>query len=517
MFGHGSRITFAPNSETGPTVGPGSYDIMSRNSTVSDGYAPFLSLASRLPPVGESEGTNPGPGYYDTSPIKLNIHGCCSLRNLSERFKSPIFEGPGPAAYYVPTLLTCVDDKPRSRTTHPAKSILEMVANHSDVPSIPSPGQAYGYEEDAMGILCKQEPPHRDTTLGPAYYTLSNGEKTSKYQGVHFGNMSARKSQVSKDEGPGPGHYYPEIIPETHYENVNLRKEKVKAELVIPRYHQLLSQLELKKGVPGPDHYDIRGQFERPHDQKQRATSSFLSQTERFKAAKQESPPVGTYNDPRCPFRAVHSATGVHKSPFGVTAQRFQVHRNGGSVPGPGSYNIVDMGMAQESLRRAFVDRTRKGGFGSIAKRSSIFLNKEFIQGPSPAEYKDSPPPNAYNITGPPEGTSKHCIAHNKEASRRQCSFLSASPRNSDEFLGCVKTGPGPGDYNPSLTFSPPMSLMAFRDKHFSETPNTNPGPAAYQLSPGPINTLLKGTFNAILNNPPTHHAQLAPRNVPEQ
>lgn len=37
-------------------------------------------------------------------------------------------------------------------------------------------------------------------------------------------------------------------VPETHYENVNMRNEqRVRAELVIPRYHQLLTQLEHKK------------------------------------------------------------------------------------------------------------------------------------------------------------------------------------------------------------------------------------------------------------------------------
>nr|XP_061804482.1 sperm-tail PG-rich repeat-containing protein 2-like [Nerophis lumbriciformis] len=272
---------------------------------------------------------------------------------------------------------------------YPPKSALQRVANLYDVPSIPSPGQAYGYEEDDLGILRKQEPPHRDATLGPAYYTPSSAENMSKYKGVHFGNMSARRGEVSKEEGPGPGHYYPEIVPETRYENVNLRKEqKVKAELLIPRYHQLLPQLEHKKGVPGPGHYDIRGQFERTSDKKQPVTSSFLSETERFKVAKEASPPVGTYDDPRCAIRTVHSGTGVNKSPFGVTSHRFQTNHNRGSAPGPGSYNVVYMGLAQESLRRAFLERTTKGGFGSTAKRSSSFLNNEFGQGPSPAEYK---------------------------------------------------------------------------------------------------------------------------------
>ncbi|XP_057688184.1 sperm-tail PG-rich repeat-containing protein 2 [Corythoichthys intestinalis] len=528
----------------------------------ADGYAPFLSLASRLPLVSESSGTEPGPGYYDASPVKLNVHGGCSLRNLSKRFKGPACEGPGPGAYHVPMSLAFVNEKLGSRPVspmckgdlnqeddaYPPKSALQRVANLYDVPSIPSPGQAYGYEEDDLGILRKQEPPHRDATLGPAYYTPSSAENMSKYKGVHFGNMSARRGEVSKEEGPGPGHYYPEIVPETRYENVNLRKEqKVKAELLIPRYHQLLPQLEHKKGVPGPGHYDIRGQFERTSDKKQPVTSSFLSETERFKVAKEASPPVGTYDDPRCAIRTVHSGTGVNKSPFGVTSHRFQTNHNRGSAPGPGSYNVVYMGLAQESLRRAFLERTTKGGFGSTAKRSSSFLNNEFGQGPSPAEYKvenrpeelykkqhtaafrsatqrlastnvakDSPPPNAYHISGTPEGAGGHCVARNKEARRRQCSFLSAAPRNTS-FLGRVNNGPGPGEYNPSVRCSTSMALMTSRDERFKDTTNTNPGPAAYQLSPGLMNTLLKGTFNATLYNPLMFRRHLAAHILPEQ
>jgi len=37
-------------------------------------------------------------------------------------------------------------------------------------PSIPCPGQAFGYEETEDGALHRQAPPRRDNTIGPAYY-----------------------------------------------------------------------------------------------------------------------------------------------------------------------------------------------------------------------------------------------------------------------------------------------------------------------------------------------------------
>lgn len=55
--------------------------------------------------------------------------------------------------------------------------------------------------------------------------------------------------------------------------------------------------------------------------------------------------------------------------------------------PGPGSYNVFEHGLAQESFKKAFFERTRKGGFGSTADRK-LFHNKESIEAPSPGQYQ---------------------------------------------------------------------------------------------------------------------------------
>ncbi len=43
-----------------------------------------------------------------------------------------------------------------------------------EAPSIPSPGQAFGYEENDNGTLRKQAPPDRDNSMGPAFYGVTH-------------------------------------------------------------------------------------------------------------------------------------------------------------------------------------------------------------------------------------------------------------------------------------------------------------------------------------------------------
>lgn len=265
-----------------------------------------------------------------------------------------------------------------------------------------------------------------------------------------------------------------------------------------------------------------------------------MSQAKRFSSKKSETPAPGSYNDPRHALEALKKIRGLKRSPFGTTALRFQPEPRIKKTPGPGAYNFA--GIAQDSLKRAYVESTRRGAFGSTSVRIKPITKNQESSLPGPAQYqvkdkptysryannrtanfasqsdrlyapppvyRDNPPPGSYEVTrsfDQSQGKKTPAVPRSHTAKRNQGSFLSSSTRFAQPRDVILENpdikNPGPGTYNPQSQSEVKLGLMVTRDTRFKNLRNENPGPGSYELSPLLQDTVLKGTFNATLNNP---------------
>ena len=202
------------------------------------------------------------------------------------------------------------------------------------------------------------------------------------------------------------------------------------------------------------------------------------------------------------------------------------------SAPGPGQYRIG--GFAEDNLRKAIIESRRRPAFGQSAERSfSLMKTKDTT--PGPAQYKvedkssaikvnaklksanfasntkrdmiieETPGPTAYDAAKAYENlvNVRREPPRNRSALKRQKSFNIVSRR--DFKLAATEETPGPGAYDVDIsTKRPVVHFATVNDDRWHEGGHqvALPGPADYELSPIYLNTLLKGTFNATLNNP---------------
>jgi len=283
--------------------------------------------------VNDSTVAAPGPGQYDPLVIKDRVKGGTTLANRSHRFRGKKSEVPGPGQYNLSKSSDWIKEKYHNKyiQEQPAEkdgAILRtsriVFRRKPDPPSIPFPGQAYGYEEADDGTLQRQSMPPSDGTKGPAYYNVFHGdtETTTRYKGVHFGNRTSQRMEFKGCRGPGPGDYDPYKKPSltTPMDIILEENRKKPFESQLPRYHEMIAHQENKKAVPGPGKYEIKSQFvvkSAPPalDLDPQASAPFGSQEKRFNDRMSRTPAPGSYNDPRHAFESLKRIRGLKRSP----------------------------------------------------------------------------------------------------------------------------------------------------------------------------------------------------------
>nr|KAG5709515.1 hypothetical protein BaRGS_023197 [Batillaria attramentaria] len=229
--------------------------------------------------------------------------------------------------------------------------------------------------------------------------TFLNAEakSTRQYKGIFWGKQSSKRTEFGgRESGPGPGSYEPFHDLHSKAENANIDEENVRYESRIPRYNEAIIKEVEKNNIPGPGKYEVRGTFD-PAPPKVNTEGMevehppFLSQAKRFTPLKDPNPPPGSYNDPRTALDSLKRVTGLKRSPFGQTSVRFQPNHHIKTTPGPGAYNST--GIGSESMRKAYLESTRKGVFGTTSTRTQAMMRREDLELPGPAHYQPKEKP----------------------------------------------------------------------------------------------------------------------------
>ncbi|CAF1351377.1 unnamed protein product [Adineta ricciae] len=460
-------------------------------------------------------------------------NGACTLSNRASRFSQNPSKGtPGPGYYEVYS-----SQSPHTILNDPLKASVKITRKCLP-PSIPDPKYSYGFEEDDDGNLIPHDQITADTrTSQDVSNVKENVEKdpSKLYQGVHFGKYSSKRTDFAAKPGPGPGDYDISSPLKLEVYHINTKLLDKRSELKLPRYPESMMKTATKDGIPGPGQYSIKRELD-PEPSKPEIIGievdrpPFGSQTQRFADSSTDVPGPGAYNDK---FLSIFNSsqvkpTTIKQVPFNQTTSRFvSPNYRTRSLPGPAQYRIA--GFADENLRQAVKKNGKKPPFNVASVRRFNMAPKDETERPGPTTYdvktepfkptgehptanfasntardlviEDIPGPAAYDVPHAYQSlvSQPRKSPRTKAARQRQSQFLSAAKRTyaSDTDVDI----PGPGTYD-SLAPLQPRGYAPVRASRFRNEIPKMPGPADYELSPLLQDTVLRGTFNATLNNP---------------
>lgn len=451
---------------TGPTVGPGSYELDYR-PVVNSSRAPFNSTSSRKPLLS-AEPEFPGPGTYEVQVRPREVaEGIGSQPFVSESARFAGAGGddvPGPGAYDVSNYGT-LRTNPRSHTF-----------------SAPNDGVA---GSGAAG------------GVGPGCYSPNYAAAARKHpKATDFGRYSGR--EVPRlPAGPGPGSYEPP------HGARSLAASKPSSMFVTKTKRSAYGGASLGD-APGPGSYEVGMNPDRGATFPREQFSAFGSSTSRFARGNDtDTPGPGAYTGVIAP-RRFHPSTGGGTAAFVSEYDRFPWSM-AAPAPGPGTYDgrrpprhenfgePMPFGSTVPRFSKVWslrplsepLDFGGDGGRGPMRRRGRPFIHGKIqpSSAPPPLPYRD------YNVRYDwPKPTSMANTTFGA-SSRPVLHHPSAVP-GPGTYCGLDDAGAAGRHYGAS-TWG--------RDVRFSETLPTSgsPDPGKYYHA----STLLKKTFNTTIGS----------------
>jgi hypothetical protein len=372
MYNRAKRDFDVNVGSTSHVVGPGTYELLNctekpRLGAKKKSKAPFGTLSERktLEYVGQGI-LGPGAGYYKVpSQFQAISGGKIPFQNGPRLVDPrPVDDNPPPGAYF-----NMVDWSGSKSKLVPKKhaKIGVVFKPAIDPPSIPAQGQAYGYEYMGPAKIKKQQPPKRDNTLGPAYYSPKkstiNTETACKWSKRSDKRDINHNPQFQLNSfTPGPQHY-------DTTDEINEQQEETRPLQTAPRF------TGQKPDAPPSTKYNLTRFGDDINENA--ISSSFVSTADRFVFKSNGVPFPGTYDHKsdivtKKSFR-VHDSH-IH-APFTSSSARFKSKKvaQRESHLGPATYDVTSQSLAVQSIRDAIMKKTMKGGFGSNALRTGSF------------------------------------------------------------------------------------------------------------------------------------------------